>query len=203
MLNTLLNAFSGPGGVFMVVITALGAFSIAVAIERGVLLLWRWRSPQDVVEARLRRGALAEAAAATAGTPVGAVIAAGAAEQDPEAAWEAMGAEAAMAEARLRRRIGALGAVANLSTMIGLLGTVYGLILAFSALGDATAGERAVRLSEGISSAMATTAWGLMVGIPSLGLHAWFEGVVSRHIARIESAAGLVALALRRPSSEG
>ena len=85
MLNTLLNAFSGPGGVFMVVITALGAFSVAVAIERGVLLLWRWRSPQDVVEARLRRGALAEAAAATAGTPVGAVIAAGAAEQDPEA----------------------------------------------------------------------------------------------------------------------
>ena len=69
MLNTLLNAFSGPGGVFMVVITALGAFSVAVAIERGVLLLWRWRSPQDVVEARLRRGALAEAAAATAGTP--------------------------------------------------------------------------------------------------------------------------------------
>ena len=61
MLNTLLNAFSGPGGVFMVVITALGAFSVAVAIERGVLLLWRWRSPQDVVEARLRRGALAEA----------------------------------------------------------------------------------------------------------------------------------------------
>ena len=38
MLNTLLNAFSGPGGVFMVVITALGAFSVAVAIERGVLL---------------------------------------------------------------------------------------------------------------------------------------------------------------------
>jgi biopolymer transport protein ExbB len=81
--------------------------------------------------------------------------------------------------------------------MLGLLGTVYGLILAFSALGDTSAGERAVRLSEGISTAMATTAYGLMVGIPALAAHAWLDGRARELTAQLEAVAGRIALSKR------
>lgn len=200
MLDYLLGAFEGPGAAFMVAILALGAFSLAVLLERAWLLLVSWR-PSGGVSQSLASGELDKAVADASGTPLGAVIGAGAGEATPEAAWDAMGAAAAVQEARLRTRVGAVGTVANLATMLGLLGTVYGLILAFSALGDAAAAERATKLSEGISTAMATTAFGLVVGIPSLGLHAWLEGLVAQRLAEIEAGAGVVALVLRRRSS--
>jgi len=200
MLDYLLGAFDGPGAGFMVAILALGAFCMAVWLERTWLLLVRWRPSADVSGA-LAEGALDRAAEAGGTTPLGQVVAAGAGETTAEAAWDAMGASAAVQEARLRTRVGAVGTVANLATMLGLLGTVYGLILAFSALGDAAAAERATRLSEGISTAMATTAFGLCVGIPALAVHAWLEGVVTQRLAEIEAAAGVVALVVRRASS--
>ena len=161
----------------MYAITGLGAFSAAVAIERTILLSV-WKSGGE-------------------GSPKALVLAAGNEQSDAEAAWDAMGGAAAAQQERVRRRIGALGAVANIATMLGLLGTVYGLILAFSALGDAGAGEKAVRLSEGISTAMATTAWGLVVGIPTLGLHALLDGIARARVAEIEAAAGALAASLR------
>lgn len=177
MLDYLVTAFTGPGAAFMYAITALGALSLTIVIERMVLLL-KWSSAGE-------------------GSPQAEVLAAGRAQTDADAAWDAMGGSAAAQEERIRRRIGALGAVANIATMLGLLGTVYGLILAFSALGDAGAGEKAVRLSEGISTAMATTAWGLVVGIPSLGFHALLDGMARSRVAAIEAAAGALAAELR------
>jgi biopolymer transport protein ExbB len=109
-----------------------------------------------------------------------------------------MSAASATAESRIRQRVSYLATVSSLATMIGLLGTVYGLILAFSALGDSSAGERAQRLSEGISTAMATTAYGLLVGIPALAAHAWLQARVERLLAALESSAGQLVLGLRR-----
>lgn len=203
MTDALITAFSGPGGVFMYAITALGAFALAVLLDRLLALVVRGRVDVDAVRAHLGRGELAAAVQSCGAAPLGRVLAAGAAQGHPEAAWEAMGAAAVAQERGLRQRVGYLGAVANLCTMLGLLGTVYGLILAFDALSDASAAEKAVRLSQGIATAMATTAWGLLVGIPALGAHAWLEDLVARRLAEIEECAGLVALALRRPPSDG
>jgi biopolymer transport protein ExbB len=108
-----------------------------------------------------------------------------------------MGAAMAEAEERVGARVPYLAAIGNIATMLGLLGTVYGLIIAFSALGDTGAGERAVRLSEGISTAMATTAYGLLVGIPSLAAHAWLDARARRLLAAIEATAGRLASRLR------
>ncbi len=203
MLDYLLDAFSGPGAGFMYAITSLLAFSLAVTLERGWLLLSAWRPNAAALEAALSGDDPSAVAEAASGTPLGEVLAAGAAESDPDTAWEAMGAAAARAEARFRRRVGSLGVISNLATMLGLLGTVYGLILAFEALGDASAGERAARLSEGISTAMATTAYGLVVGIPSLALHAWLESAVRERLTEIEDAGGRLVLMLRRRASGG
>lgn len=197
MLQYLISAFSGPGAVFMYLIVALLAYALAVGIERGFLLGISWK-PSASVRAALEAGRLDDAHKQAGDTPLGGVLAAGVSETDPEVAWEAMSAAAVHAEEQVSRRVSGLNAVANLATMLGLLGTVYGLILAFSALGDSSAGERALKLSEGISTAMATTAFGLMVGIPALGLHAWLDGTVRTRVSELEASAGLVMLTLRR-----
>lgn len=185
----------------MYAITAVLALAIAISIERTWLLVWRWSCDTEQLDALLDQGKLTEAVAATDTTPLGDVIRAGASEQDPELAWEAMSNASIRAESRIRTRIPYLATISNLATMLGLLGTVYGLIVAFSGLGDTAAAQRATGLSEGISTAMATTAYGLLVGIPALALHAWLEARVLHQLAVLESAAGRLTLGLRRASS--
>lgn len=69
---------------------------------------------------------------------------------------------------QLEKRIAYIGLFANLSTLLGLLGTIIGLISAFEAVANASAAEKANLLSASISEAMNTTAFGLMVAIPLL-----------------------------------
>lgn len=72
----------------------------------------------------------------------------------------------------LSRRIGFLPMLANAATLTGLLGTITGMIRAFLAVSFANPAEKAVLLSSGISEAMNTTAYGLIVAIPTLILYA-------------------------------
>lgn len=72
---------------------------------------------------------------------------------------------------QVSRRIGYLPMIANVSTLLGLLGTIQGLILAFAAVSEATASARSTALAEGIAVAMYTTFSGLLVAIPLLVLH--------------------------------
>ena len=193
MLETMINAFSGPGSAFMYAITAILAFGMAIAVERVWLFWVRWRVDGDAMLARLTAGDVAEAVKLAGDSPPGRVLRAGADAPDVDRAWDAMGAEAALVEATVRQRVPYLATVGNISTMLGLLGTVYGLILAFTALGDASAAERAARLSEGIATAMSTTAWGLLVGIPALAVHALLEGKAARLLALCEATAARLA----------
>jgi biopolymer transport protein ExbB/TolQ len=196
MLTYLLSAFSGPAGTFMYALLAVMAFAMAVSIERAISL---FRARCDgtallkTVMAALERGERP----ALGTTPMELVVAAGVQQRDPELAWEAMQVAAVEAELAIRRRIPYLSTVASVATMIGLFGTVYGLILAFGALGDVAAAERAARLAEGSSTAMATTAFGLFVAIPALGAHAVAEAAARELLARIDAAAGRVVLLLK------
>ncbi len=108
-----------------------------------------------------------------------------------------MGSAGVLVEARIRDRIPYLMMVGNVATMVGLLGTVYGLIMAFSGLDDASAVERSARLSEGIATAMATTAWGLMVGIPAIAAHAVVQRRAQQTLAFYEAVAGRIAASKR------
>ena len=82
-----------------------------------------------------------------------------------------MAVVAPLIEDKVTQRISALSMVANISTMLGLLGTVYGLIYALEGLDDASNIERTARLSAGIGAAMLTTAWGLIAGLPMMFAH--------------------------------
>ncbi len=199
MTNALIEAFSGPGSGFMYAITAVLALALAVALERLYALWFRGRVNEDAVLVAVGSGNLEAAATAAGDHPVAALIRAGASADSGEAAWDRMAAEAALIEREARNRIHWLSAAGNISTMLGLLGTVYGLIVAFTGLGDASAVERAARLSEGIATAMSTTAYGLLVGIPALAVHALVEGRANRALAFCEAVAARTAAARRRP----
>jgi len=77
---------------------------------------------------------------------------------------------------RVTRNIILIPTIANLSTLMGLMGTIYGLMLAFDAIANVPAAQRAQALASGISMAMASTLWGLLVAVPLLVSHAVIAG---------------------------
>ena len=193
MIDTLVDAFSGAGAPFMYAITAALAFGLAILIERLWIFWGQWRIDQGAFLAALSDCKLQEASQINPSHPACRVICAGLGAQNAEAAWNAMGTEAPLVEAEIQQRVPYLATIGNLSTMLGLLGTVYGLIIAFAGLSDTSAVETQTQLNEGIATAMATTAWGLMVGIPALACHSLLESKASRLRALCESAASQVA----------
>lgn len=82
-----------------------------------------------------------------------------------------------------------LAMLANVATLLGLLGTIVGLIQAFTAVANANPAEKAELLSASISIAMNTTAFGLIVAIPLLAFHSFLSTKTGRLIDTIEMAA--------------
>jgi len=90
----------------------------------------------------------------------------------------------------LSSRITYLADIGSIAPMVGLLGTVFGMIKAFLEIssGDVT-GVRQMQLAENVSEALVTTAAGLMIGIPALAFYSLFRGRVQKYIAELEAAA--------------
>ncbi len=101
---------------------------------------------------------------------------------------------------RIQKGIGFLGLLGNSATLLGLLGTIFGLIRAFSGVSAASASARQQVLAEGISIAMYTTAFGLIVAVPILFAHQLVSGRMDRILLQMEEGASalLGALAGRR-----
>lgn len=91
--------------------------------------------------------------------------------------------------AALRRNLRALNASANIATLLGLLGTVIGMIDAFNTVAISRALGRAELLAHGIAVALLTTAFGLVVAIPSVLLYNYFASRVERMLYEIDAAA--------------
>ena len=78
----------------------------------------------------------------------------------------------------LERNLNMLGTIATISPLLGLLGTVVGMIAAFTGLTEIS-GANPDLLAQGISQALITTAFGLFIAVPGLVLHKYFEHKVS------------------------
>lgn len=87
---------------------------------------------------------------------------------------------------RLQKRTPFLATLANVATLLGLLGTIMGLIAAFSAVANADPSEKASLLSSSISVAMNTTAFGLMTAIPLVFIHALLQGKTASIVDTME-----------------
>ena len=81
-----------------------------------------------------------------------------------------------------------LATLANIATLLGLLGTIIGLIRAFTAVSNANPADKADLLSASISVAMNTTAFGLMVAIPLLLVHALLQTKTNQLVDSLEMA---------------
>jgi biopolymer transport protein ExbB len=98
----------------------------------------------------------------------------------------------------LRRYLRAMQATANISTLLGLLGTIFGMIVAFNQLALAEGQPRTELLAAGIAQALLTTAFGLIVAIPILLVHAYFAGRVEKLVYAIDHLALSVAHRISR-----
>jgi biopolymer transport protein ExbB len=89
---------------------------------------------------------------------------------------------------RLEKRTHYLGTFANMATLLGLLGTVIGLISAFAAVATVNPAEKANLLSASISVAMNCTAFGLMVAVPLVLIHAVLQTKTTELVDSLEMA---------------
>lgn len=119
-----------------------------------------------------------------------------------EFGWNAVekSVEDALAEqsARLFRKIEYLSVIGNIAPMVGLLGTVIGMIIAFQNVASTQGTASAPQLAEGIYQALVTTVGGLIVAIPSIGAFAIFRNRIDQFVAESAYMAQHVFTPLRR-----
>lgn len=95
---------------------------------------------------------------------------------------------------RLRSNVKPLSMVAGVAPLLGLLGTVFGMIEAFNVVADAGLGKQEL-LASGIAKALVTTGAGLTVAIPALALYHFFMGKISKFVLELdETCSGLLEL---------
>ena len=174
------------GGVFMYFILVVGIYSFYLLIDRAYTLYLRYKPvPADFraqLATFLKNGDLEGArnfVRASKQTALSSIVemaielrASGAGDDELQSRIDEALTERVH---KIDKRTAFLAVVGNVATLIGLLGTISGMITSFSAVGGATQSERAVKLSLGISEAMNCTAFGLLVAIPALLGYALFQ----------------------------
>jgi biopolymer transport protein ExbB len=195
--STLVTFFQA-GGLFMYPIVVVLALGIAIAVERYVYLTAARATNQRVwkqVMPLLMDGKYGQAIALTekSKTALSRILRYGldrasvnVRRDDVEVAMEEGLMEAVP---RLEKRTHYLATFANIATLLGLLGTIMGLIQAFTAVANANPAEKADMLSASISVAMNTTAFGLMAAIPLLLIYTVLQTKTTELVDSLEMAA--------------
>ena len=205
--------FFQEGGLFMYPIAIVLALGLAIAIERWLFLTMttvKNKALWNAVTPYLKSGNLSGAMQIT--TKSRAAIAqimtyglnrvrSARRREDVEQAMEESLMEVMP---RLEKRTHYLATFANIATLLGLLGTIVGLISAFTAVANANPAEKADMLSGAISVAMNTTAFGLIVAIPLLLVHTLLQTKTTEIIDSLEMASVKFLNAItERAASEG
>jgi biopolymer transport protein ExbB len=99
---------------------------------------------------------------------------------------------------KLEKHLSTLGTIATVSPLLGVWGTVIGMVELFGAFNAAGSGHDVAQFAKGISVALYNTAFGLIVAIPSLMFWRYFRAVVDRHVLDMEVAAETFARHLSR-----
>jgi biopolymer transport protein ExbB/TolQ len=203
LFESVAKAFE-QGGWGMYPIAATLVFALAIMFDRVWILYFKANIDKETFLRGLKKhiysGDLDKAISYCAGqkrTPLVSVIKAGLinvpkGEDDVQAAMD----EATLRESpRIEKRTGYLAMIGNVATLLGLLGTITGLIKCFGAVGSANPADKANILSQGISEAMNCTAFGLGVAIPSLVLYSVLQGRTQSMVDDInETAVGVLNL---------
>ena len=191
--------FFDDGGVFMYFILAILALGIAIAAERYIYLSSAKSSSRKVwntLVPELQTGNFSGAmeTVSKSKAAISGMLGYGLAHiqqrsQHREEIETAMEEGLMEVIPRLERRTHYLATLANIATLMGLLGTIMGLIKAFTAVAGADPSQKAELLSQSISVAMNTTAFGLMTAIPLLLMHALLTTKTTEVVDSLEMAA--------------
>jgi biopolymer transport protein ExbB len=197
------------GGWLMIPILLCSVIAMAIIIERFwtlrtrriapenlVVQVWQWARGGELDETRLR--------ALRLGSPLGRILAAGLANRhrNREEMKESIEDTGRHVVHDLERYLNALGTIAAVTPLLGLLGTVIGMIKVFAVITTQGVGDPAI-LAGGISEALMTTAAGLTVAIPSLLFHRYFRGRVDELVITMEEEALKLVEALHGPAPVG
>jgi biopolymer transport protein ExbB len=185
------------GGIIMVPIILCGVVATFIIIERLIFFYTTAKGEKILLEQlspllkRKEFTAIAEACDRS-GTPLAALVkkAVSYRHYPDKEIKEAVLNEANREIPRLERFLTPLGTIANISTLLGLLGTVTGNIEAFGVLGSAGAMGNPAMLAGAISEALVTTAAGLVVSIPSIIFYNYFVSRVGKRVTGMEAASG-------------
>jgi len=190
-------SFFQQGGVFMYPIVIVLALGLAIAAERWLFLtmttaknkaLWKKITPA------LKSGNFSAAAQIASKSKAAIALIMSYGLNRVRSARRREDIEKAMEESlmevvpRLEKRTHYLATFANIATLLGLLGTIIGLIRAFTAVSNANPAEKADLLSASISVAMNTTAFGLIVAIPLLLIHTLLQTKTTEIVDSLEMA---------------
>jgi len=180
------------GGWLMLVIIACSVAAIAICIERFFTLNRRRIAPPHLLATvwkQLKAGELDAKALRTLrdSSPLGRILAAGLgnAHHGRDVMKESIEEAAGHVVHDLERYLNTLGTIAAIAPLLGLLGTVVGMIKVFAEIMTQGTGN-ASALAGGISEALITTAEGLCVAIPALTLHRYFVGRIDSIVVELE-----------------
>ncbi len=199
--------FSGGiiGIMIIILLMVLSVISAYLVIDHLLTIRRKDLMPEglgDTVRGHLLEGNVAQAQEACKANPsfLSFVLMHGISEL--EFGWNSVekSVEDALAEqsARLFRKIEYLSVIGNLAPMIGLLGTVIGMIMAFQGVASTQGTASAPELAEGIYQALVTTVGGLLVAIPSIGAFAVFRNRIDQMVAEASYVVQHVFSPLRR-----
>jgi len=201
--------FIRGGGVFMIFIILSSFVAVAVVLHRVLSLRWNMILPNDLIYyiQRIRTNPRGEdlsglaAAAAASPTALGKVLTVTFELRDEDADTMRGAVEACAKEEVLKMQNGlsVLEVIITVAPMLGLLGTVSGLVDVFGVLGAAGAADPSPsQLASGIAEALTTTIAGLVVAIPAVIAHSYFSKRIERLAARLEVHVAEVIQALQR-----
>lgn len=204
---------SEPGYVFMWILLLAAVFSIAIAIERLIFLMSRSGSRttsfiNDIVDlvANGDMGGARERCSQVGNMAIARIV--GTVLTDTGYGENRIRSKIDESILKvvpeLEKRTGYLSTIGNVSTLIGLMGTIYGLILSFASVGKPgiDAVEKSTMLASGIAAAMNTTFMGLMVAIPSIVLYSLFKSKTRQIIDEIDEHSLVLANALAEKDHE-
>ncbi len=191
----LISAFEG-GGVFMYFILAFFVLTVGLITERAIFFALKIKAApagfRKTLLASLIRGefrnaetyakSFAQASLARIAAVGAGLRANGAGDEEVQAR---MDEKLAQEISQIDRRTGFLAMYGNVSTLLGLLGTIVGMIHSFAAVASANPADRAMMLSKGISEAMNCTAFGLITAIPALVAYAYFQNRTDRLVSEL------------------
>lgn len=175
------------GGIVMIPLMLCSLISLALTIER--ILFWSRLKSREVLHeilTHVEKGEFDQALKLGKGSqqPIARVMAAGIAHRNPAPA-KAMEAAAQAEIPVLKRRLGVLDTIVTLAPLLGLLGTVVGMIGSFDVMADVGIGQPHA-VTGGVAEALISTATGLLIAILSLISYNYFTARVEREMDQME-----------------